>query len=176
MLGGQPWQSCHGDLLLLPILSRSRDCSIVCYVAQLNLYRQVAYSLGHICNGTYLHSTSNAVCEVMLAVLNREPWEEHSLKISSKSDAQSLSYKLSKFVMTYPFEEIERSVKCLIKHITKMDFSINDPTTYTCICSIYSIPVFSCFVTLNCAKNSTLALNISKSAYYIYLIFFKLVI
>ena len=31
--GGLPWQSCHGDLLLLPILPRSQDCSIACYVA-----------------------------------------------------------------------------------------------------------------------------------------------
>ena len=31
------------------------------------------------------------------------------------------------------------------------------------------------FVTLNCGKNSTLALNISKSTYHIYFIFWKLV-
>ena len=31
--GGLPWQSCHVDLLLLPILPRSQVCSIACYVA-----------------------------------------------------------------------------------------------------------------------------------------------
>ena len=29
--GGLPWQSCHGDILMLPILTRTRACSIVCY-------------------------------------------------------------------------------------------------------------------------------------------------
>ena len=28
--GGLPWQICHGDLLLLPILCRTQDCSIAC--------------------------------------------------------------------------------------------------------------------------------------------------
>ena len=47
------------------------------------------------------------------------------------------------------------------------------PTAYV-ICSLYSIPVFPYFVTLNDAKNSTLALNISKSTYHIYSIFLEM--
>ena len=45
-----------------------------------------------------------------------------------------------------------------------MYFSINDPTAYI-ICSIYSISVFPYFVTLNCVKNSTLPLNISRKVH-----------
>ena len=49
-----------------------------------------------------------------------------------------------------------------------MDFSNNDPTAYV-ICSIYPIPVFPYFVTLNWVNNSTLALNMYfSSTYHIY--------
>ena len=96
----------------------------------------------------------------MLAVLNKEPWQEHSLKFSSKPGAYSLSYKLSKFVLVYPFlKKLSARLKCYMKYvvgqlcITTMDFVINDPTAYV-IYSIYSIPVFPHFVTLNCVNNS----------------------
>ena len=86
------------------------------------------------------------------------------------------------FAMAYPFlKKLSARLKCLMTYtvgqlcITTIDFSINDPTAYV-ICSIYSIPVFLYFVTLNCVKKPTLALNISESTHHIYLIFLKLVI
>ena len=59
--------------------------------------------------------------------------------------------------------------------IRTMDFIINCPPSYV-ICTMYSIPFFPYFAQLNCTKKPNLYLNISKSTYHIYFIFWRIII
>ena len=84
--------------------------------------------------------------------------------------------------MASPFlEKFERSVRVLMTYagvqlcIGTMDFIINCPPAYV-IRTVYSIPFFPYFAKLNYAKRPNLDLNIPKSTYHIYFIFWRMII